>query len=367
MQAWVSQYGIGDVNRLIDYAFALADGYGSATASLACQMYDNIAEASNVILPAAEPAELATVSEVAMAVNATKDNTRKLANAVSRFSRLAAADTMLKNAKRDKAQFAWIPSGDSCAFCFALASNGWRNASEEVMKGNHAAHVHANCDCTFAIRFSDKLDVEGYDPDSMREEYEAAEGNTPLEKINSLRRKFRDANKDRINAQKRQTYWDKKSLKYKHSNSGAMTGEYTDENDPLYEIRNEIADRFYEETRNRKPQYEIAKVARNSGMSEEEIERVYNHIFIRKHLLDDGEVRLFDSNYEMAQSWKRLSEGKNIQKHDIILLKHELMEEGIMGDSLEIPYRMAHNKADEVYNYRKALEEYLKEKDNVDI
>ncbi len=188
------QYGIGDVNRLIDYAFALADGYGSAAASLACQMYDNVAEASKVFVPPAEPAELASMTEVAKAVNATKSNTNMLSNAVSKYIRLAAADTMLKNAKRDKAQFAWIPSGDSCAFCLVLASNGWRNESEEVMKGNHAAHVHANCDCTFDIRFSDKLNVEGYDPDIYKKIYDFAQGETDKKKINSIRRMLNGKN-----------------------------------------------------------------------------------------------------------------------------------------------------------------------------
>ena len=95
---------------------------------------------------------------------------------------------MLKNARRDHAEFAWIPSGDSCAYCSMIASAGWRPATNRTVQGDHAEHIHANCQCEFAIRFSKDLDVAGYEPDKLREEYNCAEGNTSREKINSMRR-----------------------------------------------------------------------------------------------------------------------------------------------------------------------------------
>lgn len=42
------------------------------------------------------------------------------------------------------------------------------------------------------------------------------------------------------------------------------------------------------------------------------------------------------------------------------MLRHELEEEKIMGESLEITYEKAHNKAERIWNYKKALLEYLK-------
>ncbi|MBR2547768.1 MAG: hypothetical protein IKF07_06225 [Eubacterium sp.] len=71
----------------------------------------------------------------------------------------------------------------------------------------------------------------------------------------------------------------------------------------------------------------------------------------------------FDSSYYMAQSWIRIREGTNIQEHDLIMLHHELEEAKITNTNLEIPYEEAHNKAEEKWNYNKALFEYLKTHD----
>ena len=97
---------------------------------------------------------------------------------------------MLKNAERDGAQFAWVPMGDTCAFCLTLASRGWQYMSKNAMKHGHAEHIHANCDCTYAIRFDESSTVAGYDSDRYLEMYENAEGSTPAEKINSMRREI---------------------------------------------------------------------------------------------------------------------------------------------------------------------------------
>ena len=142
--------------------------------------------------------------------------------------------------------------------------------------------------------------------------------------------------------------------------SGALSGAWTDENDPFYENRDMVAEDLYTEIRNRKKSYEVKAVAKNSGFSEEEIDKVYDHVFIRDHLFKGGEIRRFDPDYYMAHSWQRLREGKNIQKHDITMLYHELEEEKIMGDSLEIEYEKAHSEVEKKYNYRKELLEYLK-------
>ena len=83
---------------------------------------------------------------------------------VSRLVKRAGADTTLKNAVRDGAEWAWVPHGDTCPFCITLASNGWQKASSKVLKGGHADHIHANCDCEFAIRFDHNTTVAGAYP-----------------------------------------------------------------------------------------------------------------------------------------------------------------------------------------------------------
>lgn len=126
---------------------------------------------------------------------------------VSRLVKRAGADTTLKNAVRDGAEWAWVPHGDTCPFCITLASNGWQKASSKVLKGGHADHIHANCDCEFAIRFDHNTTVAGYDPDKYLKQYRDAGGD-----INKMRRVNYAANKERINAQKRAAYAVKNAL-----------------------------------------------------------------------------------------------------------------------------------------------------------
>lgn len=202
MRQYIDTHGTGDTDALITYAAALVTKYGEGSAELACQMYDALAEAANAGVPAAEPAEPADYSEVARMVNATKNqNPANLPNGVSRLVKRAGADTTLKNAVRDGAEWAWVPHGDTCPFCITLASNGWQKASSKVLKGGHAEHIHANCDCEFAIRFDHNTTVAGYDPEKYLKQYRDAGGD-----INKMRRVNYAANKERINAQKRAAY-----------------------------------------------------------------------------------------------------------------------------------------------------------------
>lgn len=202
MRQYIDTHGTGDADALITYAAALVTKYGEGSAELACQMYDALAEAANAGVPAAEPAVPAAYGEVARMVNATKNqNPANLPNGVSRLVKRAGADTTLKNAVRDGAEWAWVPHGDTCPFCITLASNGWQKASSKVLKGGHAEHIHANCDCEFAIRFDHNTTVAGYDPGKYLAQYNAAGGD-----INKMRRVNYAANKERINAQKRAAY-----------------------------------------------------------------------------------------------------------------------------------------------------------------
>lgn len=202
MRQYIDTHGTGDADALITYAAALVIKYGEGSAELACQMYDALAEAANAGVPAAEPAEPADYGEVARMVNATKNqNPANLPNGVSRLVKRAGADTTLKNAVRDGAEWAWVPHGDTCPFCITLASNGWQKASSKVLKGGHAQHIHANCDCEFAIRFDHNTTLAGYDPEKYLKQYRDAGGD-----INKMRRIDYAARKDAINAQKRAAY-----------------------------------------------------------------------------------------------------------------------------------------------------------------
>ena len=76
-----------------------------------------------------------------------------------------------------------------------------------LREGLHAEHIHANCDCTYAIRFDSSTTVRGYDPEKYREMYNDADpGGSPKDKINAMRRKFYAENREEINEQKRSAY-----------------------------------------------------------------------------------------------------------------------------------------------------------------
>lgn len=207
MQSWMVANGLGDSEAMIAYAYALTTRYGEAAASLACEMYDAVAAAQGVAAAPAEPAAIATYAETARAVMGTMRNQRNTVPAtVGRLVKQAGADTTLQNAARDGAQFAWVPHGDTCAFCIMLASNGWQRMSKKAIRGGHAEHIHANCDCEYSIRFSDSGGVEGYDPAKYLELYENAEGGTWQDKVNSMRRDQYAADPEKYRAQKRAAY-----------------------------------------------------------------------------------------------------------------------------------------------------------------
>ncbi len=143
--------------------------------------------------------------------------------------------------------------------------------------------------------------------------------------------------------------------------SGAVYGAWNDRNDPYNKERDRHAQEFYESVRNRNKQHEIVKVSNNSGLSQSDVEKIYNHIFINEYDLEDGRKR-FDPSYDVAESWRRLSEidGKNIQHHDRVMLRHELMEHDLMAKGMK--YDEAHERTNKSYNYQKAWVAWMKQK-----
>ena len=98
-----------DRKEVIDFAVSLIEKYSEASSELACQMYERIAKLSNVNVRPAEPASPADYGEVAKGINGTFKQSpegRLCSDVVDRLVKRAGADTMLKNAERDGAQFA---------------------------------------------------------------------------------------------------------------------------------------------------------------------------------------------------------------------------------------------------------------------
>lgn len=178
-----------DIDKWIQYAYALAKKYGEGAAALAADVYDQLAEAEGVYLPPAEVADTATYGDVAKLINGTRMFDQLLiAGAVGRLVKLAGADTVLKNAMRDQAFVAWIAIGDTCPYCLSIAAEGWIRASQSMLKNGHASHIHANCNCQYAVRHQSTTEYDSYDEEKYQEIFANAEGDTPKMKINFLRR-----------------------------------------------------------------------------------------------------------------------------------------------------------------------------------
>ena len=215
VRVYADQYGIEDVKALVDYSYTVAQKYGNASASLNALMYDTIAELEGMFLPAAELAPLPEYGDVAKAIYGTlktSQNTEEIGGAVGRLVKMTGQDTMLRNAIRDKAEFAWIPVGETCAFCITLASRGWQPISNKALRNGHAEHIHSNCDCSYMVRHNSNFDISGYHPEKYQKMYYDAEGNKPKDKINAMRREFYAENKEEINEQKRSAYEKRKEL-----------------------------------------------------------------------------------------------------------------------------------------------------------
>ena len=219
MQAWLDKNPDAGAYDTLNHAYNLVMRYGQATGALSCKMYEATAEAQGAAVATAEMADLPSYDEVGKAVNGTMKQSKSVADTVGRLIKQVGEDTILKNARRDGAEFAWVPSGDSCAFCITLASRGWQHMSKAAQNGNHAEHIHANCDCTYAVRFDGKSTVAGYDPDKYLAQYNSAKGNSSQAKINALRRENYAKNKDSINARKRELSAEKKLTQQKETHS----------------------------------------------------------------------------------------------------------------------------------------------------
>ncbi|HEM3468845.1 TPA: hypothetical protein U1B12_002032 [Streptococcus suis] len=103
----------------------------------------------------------------------------------------------------------------------------------------------------------------------------------------------------------------------------------------------------------------IGKFKEMNDFSKDDVDKAFDHVFNDVHELNFGKG-LFPPDIDMAQSWERLISGKNIQPHDLILLKHERLEHDYMYVISKLDYDTAHKKVDELYNYSEAVNEFKK-------
>lgn len=132
--------------------------------------------------------------------------------------------------------------------------------------------------------------------------------------------------------------------------SGVVSGALN----PYSKEANKHAKQYYEAVRKMKT--DVKRISENTGYDKETIQSIKGFIFMDKHDLGNERIDYFDPSFEMAQSWQRLIDGKNIQPHDITLIKHEVMERDLMKTGLT--QDEAHRLTSKTYNYQKESEEY---------
>lgn len=132
-------------------------------------------------------------------------------------------------------------------------------------------------------------------------------------------------------------------------NSGAISGA----RNPYGGKAKEHADKYYGLVRSMKT--DVSKIAKVSGFSEIEVQKVKDYIFNEKHDLGGEEPVMFAPDYMMAESWQRLILGKT-EPHDLTLLKHELKEIELIKCGLS--QSEAHLLTSKEYNYSKEAAEF---------
>ena len=150
------------------------------------------------------------------------------------------------------------------------------------------------------------------------------------------------AKQSEILARKELTYDKKSGIIISGAISGALN--------PYSKEAERHAVQYYESVRHMKK--DIKRISDATGISQDKIEKIKQHIFVLEHDLLDGRHR-FAPSYDMAQSWQRLI-NNSFEEKDIVLLKHEYAELRYMEKGLS--QNDAHIKASKKYNYAKYCE-----------
>ncbi|HFR3895658.1 TPA: minor capsid protein [Streptococcus suis] len=216
-------------------------------------------------------------------------------------------------------EYEFIAEPSACPNCAKLDGKIFK--VKDMEPGENAAPMHPWCHCSTGAHADDKAGG------STLDEYELWNSNT-LEKDKE------------------------KAYNQGMKNSGAIYGAWNAKNDPDEIHRKKHAELYYESVRNRSTVHEVARITKHTGFAERDVQAIYDHVFENYYELEGGSKR-FDPDYDMAQSWDRLFSGKDIQKHDITLLHHELMESKLMAEGMN--YDTAHKITQKKYDYLSEL------------
>lgn len=223
---------------------------------------------------------------------------------------------------------------ETCSLCGSLDGKHFKMSEYQV--GTTAPPFHPWCRCTTAPYYDDwdEFNVDMYRAarDDEGEYYEVP----------------RDMTYKQWKAKTLKTSGLTNSSESAIINSGAVSGA----RNPYGDKANEHAVRYYEAVR--KMTTDVDRIAKTTGRSTAEIQAIKNYIFTDEHDLIGGRQR-FAPDYMMAESWRRLIDGKP-EPHDLTLINHEIMEKELMAQG--VPQDEAHIMTSKVYDYPTEAREY---------
>jgi hypothetical protein len=100
---------------------------------------------------------------------------------------------------------------------------------------------------------------------------------------------------------------------------------------------------------------DIEEIAKNLNLMPETVERVKNHLYYKKHILNsyDNEIEFkrFDADLKQSLVWKALQRGQ-YNDNDREWFNHELLEMYHISKNPELGYSDAHKKAESWFKGR---------------
>ena len=172
-------------DEAVDAVDDALSAFGDQASALALDLFEEIAAAYGLELEtaieSAVPREMVEGGVRYRARSLVRGDTDQFARDVADLSRYyvhrSAFENMEHNCARNDLRYARVPSGrETCGFCFMLSSRGFVYRSEQTAGSTHDYHDH--CDCVIVPGFEGipwDEQVEGYDPDAMRERWHACQ------------------------------------------------------------------------------------------------------------------------------------------------------------------------------------------------
>jgi len=188
LEAFVRALGSSDPafirDALLQFMPELVDRFGDMAASVAADWYESTrfqAVGGSFNARLADPVDPLRVQEstrwaVGPLFEGDPDGMMaRLSGSVQRYVMDTSRGTIARNVSIDprKPRFARVPTGSkTCAWCSLLASRGFVYLSRDTA-GAHD-HFHDKCDCQIVSTWDDAEAIDGYNPDELYGQYQAA-------------------------------------------------------------------------------------------------------------------------------------------------------------------------------------------------